>query len=123
MLFEIVNSTNVDHTTGVIADDRIKLIGVRTLSWYPDKLRMVTYEDFDTSNVYRSLTNNFEHELLTISELYKERWSVEFFFKLIKQHLHMKSFYGTSENAIYTQIWIAICTYLLLAYAKKENMY
>ena len=60
-----------------------------------------------------------EYEALTISELYRERWNVELYFKWIKQHLHIKSFYGTSENAIYLQIWIAICTYLLLAYAKK----
>lgn len=81
---------------------------------------MVTYEVSDTSNVYRFLTNNFEYEPLTISELYWERWSEELFFKWIKQHLHIKSFHGTSENAIYTQIRIAICTYLLLAYAKKK---
>lgn len=80
MLFKIMNSTNVDQTTSVIADDRIKLIGLRTSSWYPDELRMVTYEDFDTSNVYCFLTNNFEYEPLTISELYRERWSVGLFF-------------------------------------------
>ena len=80
---------------------------------------MVTYEDYATSKVYRFLTNNMEYEALTISELYRERWNVELYFKWIKQHLHIKSFYGTSENAIYLQIWIAICTYLLLAYAKK----
>ena len=79
----------------------------------------ITYEDYATNNVYRFLTNNMEYEALTISELYRERWNVELFFKWIKQHLHIKSFYGTSENAIYMQIWIAICTYLLLAYAKK----
>ncbi len=80
---------------------------------------MVTYEDYATSKVYRFLTNNMEYEALTISELYRERLNVELYFKWIKQHLHIKSFYGTSENAIYLQIWIAICTYLLLAYAKK----
>lgn len=120
MLFETTSTVTVDQTTGVIADERIKLTGVRTSSWYPEELRMVTYEDYSTNNVYRFLTNNFEYEPLTISELYRERWSVELFFKWIKQHLHIKSFYGTSENAIYTQIWIAVCTYLLLAYAKKK---
>ena len=120
MLFETTNTVTVDQTTGVIADERIKLTGVRTSSWYPEELRMVTYEDYSTNNVYRFLTNNFEYEPLMISELYRERWSVELFFKWIKQHLHIKSFYGTSENAIYTQIWIAVCTYLLLAYAKKK---
>jgi transposase len=81
---------------------------------------MVTYEDYATGNVYRFLTNNLEYEALTIAELYRERWNVELFFKWIKQHLHIKSFYGTSENAIYLQIWIAVCTYLLLAFAKKK---
>lgn len=120
MLLETVSTVTVDQTTGVIADERIKLTGVRTSSWYPEELRMITYEDYSTNNVYRFLTNNFEYEPLMISELYRERWSVELFFKWIKQHLHIKSFYGTSENAIYTQIWIAVCTYLLLAYAKKK---
>lgn len=80
---------------------------------------MVTYEDYATDNVYRFLTNNTEYEALTIAELYRERWNVELFFKWIKQHLHIKSFYGTSENAVFLQIWIAVCTYLLLAWAKK----
>lgn len=80
---------------------------------------MVVYEDYATSNVYRFLTNDFTHSYLTIAELYRERWQVECFFKWIKHHLHIKSFYGTSENAVYSQIWIAICDYLLLAIAKK----
>ena len=119
MLFEVVSASSVDQSTGVIADEHIKLTGLRTSRWYPEELRMVTYEDYATNNVYRFLTNNMEYEAITISELYRERWNVEQFFKWIKQHLHIKSFYGTSENAIYLQIWIAICTYLLLAYAKK----
>lgn len=82
---------------------------------------MITYEDFDTSNVYRFLTKNFEYESLIILKLYRGRWPVELFFKWIKRHLlHIKSFYGTSENAIYTQVWIATCTYLLFAYAKTK---
>lgn len=119
MLFEVVSASSVDQSTGVIADEHIKLTGLRTSKWYPEELRMVTYEDYATNNVYRFLTNNMEYEAITISELYRERWNVELFFKWIKQHLRIKSFYGTSENAIYLQIWIAICTYLLLAYAKK----
>lgn len=119
MLFEVVSASSVDQSTGVIADGHIKLTGLRTSKWYPEELRMVTYEDYATNNVYRFLTNNMEYEAITISELYRERWNVELFFKWIKQHLRIKSFYGTSENAIYLQIWIAICTYLLLAYAKK----
>ena len=81
---------------------------------------MVVYEDFATGVVYRFLTNNFELPAITIAELYRERWSVELFFKWIKQHLKIKSFYGTSRNAVYSQIWIAICTFLLIAIAKKK---
>ncbi len=120
MLFEVIDSTEVDKSTGVIADEQILLTGLRTSSWYPEEIRMVTYEDYATGNVYRFLTNELEHEALTIAELYRERWNVELFFKWIKQHLHIKSFYGISENAIYLQIWIAVCTYLLLAFAKKK---
>lgn len=119
MRYEVVCSSEVDKSTGVISDEEIRLIGIKTSKQYPENLRMVTYEDFSTDNVYRFLTNNTEYEAITISELYRERWNVELFFKWIKQHLHIKSFYGTSENAIFLQIWIAVCTYLLLAWAKK----
>ena len=81
---------------------------------------MVTNEDFATSNVYCFLTNHLGYEALTRAELYRERWYVELFFKWIKQHLHIKSFYGTSENAVYTQIWIAVCSFPLIALAKKK---
>jgi len=87
---------------------------------YPETLRMVTYEDFATGNVYRFLTNHLRYEGLTIAELYRERCNVELFFKWMKQHLHIKSFYGTSEDAVYTQIWIAVCDFLLLALARKQ---
>ena len=120
MRFDITACCEVDKSTGVITDEKIKLIGLRTSQWYPEEIRMVTYEDYATNNVYRFLTNNMEYEALTISELYRERWNVELFFKWIKQHLHIKSFYGTSENAIYLQIWIAVYTYLLLALTKKK---
>lgn len=81
---------------------------------------MVTYEDFATNTVYNFLTNDFELSSLTIAELYRERWKVELFFKWIKQHLRIKSFYGTSQNAVYCQIWIAVCSYLLIAIIKKR---
>jgi hypothetical protein len=80
MLYEVVGSTAVDNTTGVIADESIKLIGQRTSQAYPEKLRLVTYEDFATNNVYHFLTNNTEYEALTIAELYRERWNVELYF-------------------------------------------
>ena len=91
-----------------------------TTSKYPDTLRLVIHEDFCTGIVYRFLSNNFKLEALTIAELYRERWQIELFFKWIKQHLHIKTFYGTSMNAVFTQIWIAICDYLLLIIAKKR---
>jgi IS4 transposase len=80
----------------------------------------VTYEDFTDGKVYHFLTNNFSLDSLTIAELYRERWKIELFFKWIKQHLRIKAFYATSENAVNCQIWIAICTYLLAAIAKKK---
>ncbi len=119
MQYEIEEERLVDKSTGVLNDSVIRLAGQKTSKWYPKTLRMVVYEDYETGNVYRFLTNDFKHSYLTIAELYRERWQVECFFKWIKHHLHIKSFYGTSENAVYSQIWIAICDYLLLAIAKK----
>mgnify|MGYP004570297743 CR=1 FL=1 len=84
MLFEVVSEAEVDKSTGIISDERIKLTGLHTVKWYPEELRMVTYEDYATSKVYRFLTNNMEYEALTISELYRERWNVELYFKWIK---------------------------------------
>ena len=120
MRYEVVKSNPVDQSSGVIADEIIRLTTYKSSKSYPEELRMVTYEDFATGNVYRFLTNHLGYEALTIAELYRERWNVEQFFKWIKQHLHIKSFYGTSENAVYTQIWIAVCSFLLTALAKKK---
>lgn len=120
MKYKVVEEKPVDSSTGVISDFIIRLTGQNTSKWYPETIRMVVYEDYATNNVYRFLTNDFKHSYLTIAELYRERWKVECFFKWIKQHLHIKSFYGTSQNAVYTQIWIAICDYLLLTIAKKR---
>lgn len=119
MQFEIVGSEPTDMQSGVISDEMIRLTGPKSSKHYPEPIRMVTYEDFATSEVYRFITNNTELDPLTISELYRERWQVELFFKWIKQHLKIKSFYGTSQNAVYCQIWIALCTYHILAIAKK----
>ena len=118
--YDVVKSNPIDKNAGVIADEIIKLTTYKSAKSYPEELRMVTYEDFATGNVYRFLTNHLGYEALTIAELYRERWNVELFFKWIKQHLHIKSFYGTSENAVYTQIWIAVCSFLLIALAKKK---
>ena len=119
MQFETVGSEPTDIQSGVISDEMIRLTGPKSSKHYPEPLRMVTYEDFATNEVYRFITNNTVLDPLTISELYRERWQVELFFKWIKQHLRIKSFYGTSQNAVYCQIWIALCTYLILAIAKK----
>ncbi len=119
MKYEVVDTTCVDPNTGVISDELVRLTGYYSSKDYPEPLRLVTYEDFSTSVVYRFMTNS-TFDSLTISELYRERWQVELFFKWIKQHLKIKSFYGTSQNAVYCQIWIALCSYLLIAIAKKR---
>lgn len=120
MQYKVVSSREVDCQTGVVCDQIIRLTEVVSVKKYPDEFRLVVYEDFATGNMYRFITNHTGYEALTIAELYRERWNVELFFKWIKQHLHIKSFYGTSENAVYTQIWIAVCAFLLLALAKKK---
>ena len=122
MLYEVIDSREVDQSAGLFSDETIKLTGPLTSQKYPDSLRLVVYEDFGTNTVYRFLSNNFKLEALTIAELYRERWQIELFFKWIKQHLHIKTFYGSTQKAVYTQKWIAICDYLLLIIAKKHYM-
>lgn len=118
--YEVVESREVDKNCGVLEDRSIRLTGYYSVKKYPEELRIVTYEDFSDGKLYFFLTNNFSQEALTIAELYRDRWKIELFFKWIKQHLRIKAFYGTSENAVNCQIWIAICTYLLAAIAKKK---
>ena len=120
MQYEVVKSVPVDKQNGVISDEIVRLTKENSRQKYPEEFRMIVYEDFATGNDYRFITNHLGYEALTIAELYRERWNVELFFKWIKQHLHIKSFYETSENAVYTQIWIAVCAFLLLAIAKKR---
>ncbi len=115
-----VYSRKVDKTTGLKYDQSIKLTGFYIKKDYPDYLRRIKYRDAETGKVYVFLTNNLELPALTIAQLYKERWKIELFFKWIKQHLRIKAFYGTSRNAVYTQIWIAICMYLLVSIVKKK---
>ena len=122
MLYEVIDSREVDQSAGLFSDETIKLTGSLTSQKYPDSLKFVVYEDFSTNTVYRFLTNNFKLEALTIAEWYRERWQIELFFKWIKQYLHIKTFYGITPNSVYTQIWIAICDYLLLIIAKKHYM-
>jgi hypothetical protein len=115
-----VYSRKVDKTTGLKYDQSVKLTGFYIKKDYPDYLRRIKYRDEETGKIYVFLTNNFELSALLIAQLYKERWKIELFFKWIKQHLRIKSFYGTSRNAVYCQIWIAICMYLLVAILKKR---
>ena len=111
---------HVDKATGVKSDQTIALVGPRTSLEYPDPLRRISYFDSENQKRLVFLTNNFMLPPLTIAQLYRCRWQVELFFKWIKQHLRIKAFYGTSENAIKTQIWIAISIYVLVAILKKE---
>jgi transposase len=110
----------IDKTTGLRCDQTIRLTGVKTAVEYPATLRRIKYVDPDTGKRLVFLTNNFVLDALTIAKLYKCRWQVELFFKWIKQHLRIKAFYGTSENAVKTQIWIAVSVYVLVAIIKKE---
>lgn len=118
--FRRLYSNNVDKSTGLKCDQTILLTGFYPSKNYPDKLRRIRYYDSETDNDFTFLTNNFSLPAMTIAQLYKSRWQIELFFKWIKQHLKIKSFYGTSQNAVKTQIWIAISVYLLVAIAKKR---
>lgn len=113
-------SRAVDRSTGLRSDQTIQLSGRRTAQWYPDSLRRVHYFDAEKGRQLIFLTNNFLLPALTIAQLYRTRWQVELFFRWIKQHLRIKAFYGTSENAVKTQIWVAISIYVLVAIVKKQ---
>ena len=110
----------VDKSTGVRCDQTIVLAGYYPAKDYPAKLRRIRFHDAEKDKHYVFLTNNFTLPALTICHPYRLRWRIELFFKWIKQHLRIKSFYGTSENAVKTQIWIAISVYVLVAIAKKR---
>ena len=112
-------SNKKDKTKGIKYDQVIKLTGYKSKIKYPDKLRKIKYYDKEKNKIYEFITNNFILSALLIANLYKQRWQIELFFKWIKQHLKIKSFWGYSENAVKTQIWIAVLTYLLVAFAKK----
>lgn len=120
MKFKRLYSAVTDRSTGVICDQTIVLLGFYSKKDYPDKMRRIKYRDAETSITYEFITNNFKTEAINICKLYKQRWQVELFFKWIKQNLRIKVFYGTSKNAVYTQIWIAISVYVLIAVIKKE---
>jgi Domain of unknown function (DUF4372)/Transposase DDE domain len=115
-----IYSHPVDRTTGLICDQSVLLTGFYQAKYYPEKLRRVKYYDAGTDKTLVFLTNNFALPALTIAELYRCRWQVELFFKWIKQNLRIKTFYGTSENAVKAQIWIAVSVYVLVAIMKKR---
>ncbi|WP_141396277.1 IS4 family transposase [Polaromonas sp. AET17H-212] len=115
-----VYSAPVDRDTGVICDQRVMLNGYYSAKKYPEHLRRIRFKDPESGKTLVFLTNNTALPALTICALYKSRWQVELFFKWIKQHLRIKKFLGTSENAVKTQVWCAVATYVLIAIVKKE---
>lgn len=120
LTFRRIYSNKVDKSTGLRCDQIIKLTNYKSKKDYPEKLRRIKYYDVEKLKTYIFLTNNFQVDALIIAELYKNRWQIELFFKWIKQHLKIKKFWGQSENAVKTQIWIAVCAYLIVAILKKQ---
>ena len=110
----------VDKATGLRSDQTIVLAGRKSSRLYPDPLRRIAFYDAENDRRFVFLTNNFTLPALTIARLYKCRWQIELFFKWIKQHLRIKAFYGTSDNAVKIQVWIAISVYVLVAIVRKE---
>lgn len=120
MQFKVIKREKTDKINGVICDQTIVLTGPLTSTKYPDKLRRIRYFDAETGNTFVFITNNFKITALTVAALYRNRWGIELFFKWIKQHLKILTFWGQSENAVRTQVWIAIATYVLVVIAKKQ---
>jgi hypothetical protein len=121
MVFEIIDSNyNIDHKTGLVSDQTIVLTGVKSAKLYPISLRMVVYHDFVKDITLTFITNNFELSALDVAYLYKNRWQIEVFFKWIKQNLTIKRLWGHSENAVHIHIWVALSTYLIVAYVKAQ---
>ena len=120
MSFYVRESRVVDKSTGLCADQIIRLNGQKTKQRYPRDLRRISYLDAETGKTLVFLTNNFVIEAIIVAKIYKARWQIELFFKWLKQNLRIKAFYGTSENAVETQIWIAVSTYLLVAILNKQ---
>ena len=113
-------SRPVDKTTGLRYDQTIVLTGVQSAKDYPQQLRLIKLFDSETRKYFTFLTNNFDIDAITVAQLYKCRWKIELFFRWIKQHLRIKAFFGTSQNAVKTQVWIAISVYVLVAIIKKQ---
>lgn len=118
--FKRLYSNSVDKSKGIMCDQIIRLRSREPAKYYPEKIRRIKYCDSETGNTYVFLTNDFNLPALTVTQLYKYRWQIELFFKWIKQHLSIEGFWGRSENAVKTQICIALCAYLLVAILKKK---
>ena len=118
--FRRLYSHPVDRSTGLICDQTIVLTDPRTAEHYPGKLRRVRFRDPDREETWTYLTNDFTLPALIVADLYRYRWQIELFFKWIKQNLRIKTFYGTSDNAVHTQIWIAVTAYVLVAIVRKR---
>jgi len=118
--FRRIYSRKVDKSTGLRCDQTIVLTGKDSANDYPEKLRRVKFFDEKTGKRFSFLTNNFTVSALIVAELYRCRWQVDLFFKRIKQHLRIKAFFGTSENAVKSQVWIAVSSYVLVAIVKKR---
>jgi len=118
--FRAVASRKVDKATGLRCDQSIRLLVAKSRKQYPEKIRRIKYHDSDKDIALVFLTNNFDMEALEIASVYKSRWQIEVFFKWIKQNLQIKTLWGHSENAVKTHLWIAICTYLVVAYLKHQ---
>ena len=123
IVYRITGQQEISAKNSVIFDRTIELAGPLTQKKYPKPLRLIGYFDADTGITYEFLTNNFKLAALTIAKIYKARWHVELFFKWIKQHLKIKTFLGASRNAVLTQIWVAMCYFLLLAYIKFQSRF
>ena len=120
LLLRRIQSLAVDKTTGVLSDWIVKADGVTTATDYPERLRRIHFRDAETKKKLIFITNDFVLPAHIIAALYKGRWQVELFFKWVKQHLHIKAFFGTSENAVKTQVWIAMSVYVLIAILRKR---
>lgn len=121
MVYEVIGQHKFTEGTGVVSDQTIILAGKDACKDYPMPLRMIEYYDIKTNKIYTFITNNFKLAAKTIANIYKDRWQIELFFKWIKQNLKIKSFLGTTENAVMTQIWIAMIAYLIYSYMKFQT--
>lgn len=121
MKYKVLEKQQVDRKRGLTFDWSVKLTGFYQSRSYPEPLRLVGFRDPETKKRLKFLTNNFSLCAYTICRIYKSRWQIELFFKWIKQNLKIKSFLGTSKNAVLTQIWVAMCYYLVLSYIKYKT--